>query len=111
MLSEIAAFAPSIVDGGTSVLASHTSTLAAPIWDVGAQIKNKGITFAVFALMGGSAVLSAWSFFVAKDKTQALKVIGIGVVLAGLVASLPALGVVSKDTVGGLTNQQGQYLQ
>lgn len=111
MLSEFALFTPQLFDGSHTVVAVHANTIAAPIWDVGAQIKNQGITFAVYALLGGTAVLAAWSYFVSRDKTQALKVLGVGVVLAGLVSSLPSLGVVSKDTVGGLTNQTGQYIQ
>ena len=39
-----------------------------------------------------------------RNKTAALKTLAVGVVLIGLVGSLPALGVVSKDTIGGLTN-------
>ncbi|MET0994923.1 MAG: hypothetical protein ABWY20_12980 [Mycobacterium sp.] len=103
----ITTIAPLVLEGGTSGLAAQVTTVAAPIWDIGANIKNQGITFAVYALLGGTALVAAWSYFVAKDKTQALKVLAVGVVLVGIVGSLPSLGVVSKDTVGGLTNSGG----
>ena len=48
--------------------------------------------------------MSAGYYFIGKNKTAALKTLAVGVVLIGLVGSLPALGVVSKDTIGGLTN-------
>ena len=54
--------------------------------------------------MGGTALVAAAHYFVGRNKTAALKTLVIGVVLIGLVGSLPSLGVVSKDTVGGLTN-------
>jgi uncharacterized membrane protein len=43
-------------------------------------------------------------YIFSKNKTAALKALAIGVLIAGLVGSLPALGVMSKDTVTGLTN-------
>lgn len=103
----ITTLAPLILSGRTSAVAQNITTVAAPIWDIGANLKSQGITFAVFCLLGGTAVVSAITFFVAKDKTLALKVLGTGVVLAGLVSQLPSLGVVSKDTVGGLTHSGG----
>ena len=103
----IATIAPMALDSAASGAASQVTYMAAPIWDIGANIKNQGITFAVYALLGGTALVAAWSYFVAKDKTQALKVLAVGVVLVGIVGSLPSLGVVSKDTVGGLTNSGG----
>jgi hypothetical protein len=99
--------APLMLDGGASVLAQNVTTVAAPIWDIGANIKTQGINFAVFLLLGGTALVAAWSYFVAKDKTLALKVLAIGVVLVGVVGSLPSLGVTSKDTIGGLFNSGG----
>ena len=33
--------------------------MAAPIWDIGANIKNQGITFAVYLLIGGTALVSS----------------------------------------------------
>lgn len=83
-------------------VAGHASYIAAPIWDVGAQIKSQGITFAVYLLIGGTALIAAIAYFVSKDKTFALKTVAIGIVLIGIVAALPSLGVMSKDTVGGL---------
>src|SRR5271166_422801 len=97
----IPTIAPLVLD---SVAAIHVTTVAAPIWDIGANLKNQGITFAVNLLMGGTALVAAGYYFIAKNKTAALKTLAVGVVLIGLVGSLPALGVVSKDTIGGLTN-------
>lgn len=91
----------------TITTAGNVKYVAAPIWDIGANIKNQGITFAVYLLMGGSAIISAGLYFVVKNKTAALKTFAVGVVLAGLIGALPALGVVSKDTVYGLTNSGG----
>lgn len=101
MIHTIASF---VADGSASVAATHVRTLAAPIWDVGANIKNQGISFAVYLLMGGVALIAAIEYFIVKNKTAALKTVGVGVVLIGIVGSLPALGVVSKDTVHSLTN-------
>lgn len=98
---------PLVLDSSSSGLAAQATVLAAPIWDIGANFKNKGIGFAIAILIGGTALVAAWSYFVSKDKTVALKAIAIGVVLIGVVASLPSLGIVSKDTVGGLTNSGG----
>ncbi len=96
--------APLVLDSTASGAASQVTYLAAPIWDIGANIKNQGITFAVYLLLGGSALVSAILYVGAKNKTAALKTLAIGVLLAGLIGSLPALGVMSKDTVSGLTN-------
>ncbi|MDY6869197.1 MAG: hypothetical protein SV966_00975 [Actinomycetota bacterium] len=101
MITELA---PMMLDGTASGAATQVTYVAAPIWDIGANIKNQGIQFAVFLLLGGSAVVSAVYYLVSRNKTAALKTLAIGVVLAGLVSSLPSLGVMSKDTVGGLTN-------
>ena len=101
MITELA---PMMLDGTASGAAAQVTYVAAPIWDIGANIKNQGIQFAVFLLLGGSAVVSAVYYLVSRNKTAALKTLAIGVVLAGLVSSLPSLGVMSKDTVGGLTN-------
>ena len=76
--------------------------MAAPIWDIGANIKNQGISFAVYLLMGGTALIAAVYYFVAKNKTAALKTLAVGVVLIGLIGALPALGVMSKDTANTL---------
>ena len=94
----IATIAPLVLDSAASGAASQVTYMAAPIWDIGANIKNQGITFAVYLLIGGTALVSAGYYFIGKNKTAALKT------LIGLVGSLPALGVVSKDTIGGLTN-------
>ena len=96
-----------ILEGTTSGAAAHVTYGAAPIWDIGANIKNQGITFAVYLLLGGSALVSSGLYVMAKNKTAALKTLAVGVVLAGLIGSLPALGVMSKDTVSGLTNSGG----
>ena len=101
MITELA---PMMLDGTAAGAATQVTYVAAPIWDIGANIKNQGIQFAVFLLLGGSAVVSAGLYLVSRNKTAALKTLAIGVVLAGLVSSLPSLGVMSKDTVGGLTN-------
>lgn len=93
-----------LMDSVAAGAGSHASYVAAPIWDIGANIKNQGISFAVYLLMGGTALVAAVYYFIAKNKTAALKTLAVGVLLIGLVGSLPALGVVSKDTVGGLTN-------
>ena len=100
----IATIAPLVLDSAAAGAATHVTTVAAPIWDIGANIKNQGITFAVYLLIGGTALIAAGYYFIAKNKTAALKTLAVGVVLIGLVGSLPALGVVSKDTIGGLTN-------
>lgn len=100
----ITTIAPLVLDSTASGAASHVTYLAAPIWDIGANIKNQGITFAVYLLMGGTALVAAGMYIIAKNKTAALKTVAVGAVLIGLVGSLPALGVVSKDTIGGLTN-------
>lgn len=84
--------------------AAEVSYVAAPIWDIGSNIKNQGITFAVYLLIGGTALVAAGYYFIARNKTAALKTLAVGVVLIGLIGSLPALGVVSRDTIGGLTN-------
>lgn len=97
--------APMVLDSAASATtAAQVTYMAAPIWDIGANIKNQGITFAVYLLIGGSALVSAGYYFIGRNKTAALKTLAVGVVLIGLVGSLPALGVVSKDTIGGLTN-------
>jgi hypothetical protein len=96
--------APLVLDSTASGAASQVTYLAAPIWDIGANIKNQGITFAVYLLLGGSALVAAGMYIFSKNKTAALKALAIGVLIAGLVGSLPALGVMSKDTVTGLTN-------
>ena len=101
MITELA---PMMLDGTASGAAAQVTYVATPIWDIGANIKNQGIQFAVFLLLGGSAVVSSVYYLVSRNKTAALKTLAIGVVLAGLVSSLPSLGVMSKDTVGGLTN-------
>jgi len=100
----ITTIAPLMLDGGATVLAENVTTVAAPIWDIGANIKNQGITFAVYLLMGGTALVSAAYYFIGHNKTAALKTLAVGIVLIGLVGSLPSLGVVSKDTIGGLTH-------
>ncbi|OBK04908.1 hypothetical protein [Mycobacterium sp. 1245852.3] len=97
-------FASFIADGSASAAAAHVLTVAAPIWDIGANVKNQGISFAVFLLMGGTAVLAVFEYFVVKNKTAALKTVAVGVILIGIIGALPSLGVVSKDTVHGLTN-------
>ena len=100
----ITTIAPLVLDSTASGAAAHVTTLAAPIWDIGADIKNQGITFAVYLLIGGTALVAAAHYFVGRNKTAALKTLAIGILLIGLVGSLPSLGVVSKDTVGGLTH-------
>lgn len=100
----IATVAPLLMDSAALSAGSRVTYLAAPLWDIGANLKNQGISFAVYLLMGGTGLAAAFLFLVAKNKTAALKVLAVGTVLIGLVSSLPALGVVSKDTVGGLTN-------
>lgn len=101
MITTVASF---IADGSASAASTHVRTVAAPIWDIGANIKNQGISFAVFLLMGGTALLAVFEYFVVKNKTAALKTVVVGVVLMGIIGALPSLGVVSKDTVHGLTN-------
>ncbi|OOK65325.1 hypothetical protein BZL29_7804 [Mycobacterium kansasii] len=101
MITTAAAF---LADGSASAAVAHVRTVAAPIWDIGANIKNQGISFAVFLLMGGTAIVAALEYFVVKNKTAALKTVLVGVLLIGVVGALPSLGVVSKDTVHSLTN-------
>lgn len=84
----------------------HITTVAAPLWDIGANFKSQGIRFATFMIMGGTALITMFLFFVSKDKTHALKVAAIGVVLMGIVNALPSLGVVSSDTVNSVTNSR-----
>ncbi|SIJ21600.1 Uncharacterised protein [Mycobacteroides abscessus subsp. abscessus] len=81
--------------------------IAAPIWDIGANIKNQGITFAVWCLIGGTALVSMFYFFFEKNKTYAIRTLVIGVVLIGLVGALPSLGVMSRDTTRDLVNTGG----
>ena len=100
----ITTLAPLMLDSAAATAGTQVTYVAAPIWDIGANVKNQGITFAVYLLMGGTALIAAVHLLVSKNKTAALKTVAIGVVLIGLVGSLPALGVVSRDTVGGLTN-------
>lgn len=88
----------------TTTLLAATDYMAAPIWEIGASIRNRGIETAVWVLLGGTAVVTAITFFAVKNKTHALKVLAIGILLAGLVGALPSLGLVSKDSVNGLTN-------
>lgn len=95
---------PVLLDATASGTAQQVTYVAAPIWDIGANFKNEGLKFAVFILMGATGLLATFHFFVGGNKTAALKTVAIGVVLMGIVASLPSLGVISKDTVGGLTN-------
>jgi hypothetical protein len=96
--------APMAMDGSAIMAAQHVTNVAAPIWDIGANIKNQGITFAVYILMGGTALVAAFMYFVGRNKTGALKAVAIGVVLIGVIGALPSLGVISKDTITGLTN-------
>jgi hypothetical protein len=100
----ITTIAPMLLDRLTSIAPPRITTVSAPLWDIGDNIKSQGITFAVYLLMGGTALIAASHYFIGRNKTAALKTVAVGVILIGLVGSLPALGVVSKDTVGGLTN-------
>ncbi|SIC62154.1 Uncharacterised protein [Mycobacteroides abscessus subsp. abscessus] len=88
----------------TTTLLAATDYMAAPFWEIGANIKNRGIETAVYVLFGGTAVVSVITFLVAKNKTHALKVAAFGILLAGIIGALPSLGIVSKDSVNGLTN-------
>lgn len=97
-------FTPLLLDNAAANGGGNVTFVAAPLWDIAANIKNQGISFAVYLLMGGTAVVSALSFLVTKNKTFALKTLAVGVVLIGVVGALPSLGVMSRDTVGGLTN-------
>ncbi|MBO0882425.1 MAG: hypothetical protein J2P17_19255 [Mycobacterium sp.] len=85
------------------VATAHVRTIAAPLWDIGTNIKTQGIKFALFLLMGGTAVVSAGHYFIGHDKTKALKAAAVGIVLMGIVGALPALGIVSTQTVNGIT--------
>jgi hypothetical protein len=93
-----------VLDGSAAAAAQHVTYVAAPIWDIGANIKNQGITFAVYVLMGGTALVAAFMYFGGRNKTGALKAVAVGVVLIGIIGALPSLGVISKDTITGLTN-------
>lgn len=95
----ITTLAPLMADHLATGGSAHVSVVASPIWDIGADLKNRGITLAVYLLMAGTALVAAFEFFVAKNRTAALKVAFVGVVLMGIVGSLPQLGVVSRDTV------------
>lgn len=88
----------------TTTLLAATDYMAAPIWEIGANIKNRGIETAVWVLLGGTAVVSVVTFLASKNKTNALKVAAFGIILAGVIGALPSLGLVSKDSVNGLTN-------
>jgi hypothetical protein len=103
----ITTLTPLLLDGTLGNAADHVTTVAAPIWDIGSNIKNQGITFAVYALMGGTALVAAFQYFVKSDKTQAMKAVVVGIALTGIIGALPALGVVSRDTVNGITNSGG----
>ncbi|WP_292974820.1 hypothetical protein [Mycobacterium sp.] len=95
----ITTLAPLMADQLAAGGGAHVRVVASPIWDIGADLKNHGITLAVYLLMGGTALVSAFEFFVTKNRTAALRVAAIGVVLMGIVGALPSLGVVSKDTL------------
>jgi hypothetical protein len=99
----ITTIAPLVLDSAASGAAAHLKTVAAPIWDIGANLKTQGITFATYILMAGTAVLAAAHFF-GRNKTAAIRTAAIGIVLVGIVHAIPALGVMSKDTIGGLTH-------
>lgn len=88
----------------TTILATAHTYMASPIWDIGLTIRDRGIDTAVFFLLAGTGLVAAATFLFSKNKTHALKVLGIGIVIAGVVSALPSLGVVSKDSVNGLTH-------
>lgn len=102
--------AENLVSYGQLVTAStgaDISTVAAPIWDIGANFKNQGIRFATFMLLGGTALVGMFLYFVSKDKTQAMKAVAFGIVLVGIINALPALGMVSTDTIKSISNTGG----
>ncbi len=105
----ISTVAPLLLDGTAALAAQHLPIPApsAPIWDIGANLKNQGITFAVYVLLGGTALVGCFYYFVKSDKTQAMKAVAVGIALTGIIGALPSLGVVSRDTVTGITNSGG----
>lgn len=110
MISALAQSAPDFLPAahaGVQIATAHVTNVAAPIWDIGTNIKTQGIKFAIELILGGTAIISAGLFFLAKNKTMALKTAAIGVVLAGVFAALPSLGVMSQDTFRDLTNSRG----
>ena len=64
----ITTIAPLVLDSTASGAASQVTYVAAPIWDIGANIKNQGITFAVYLLLGGSALVSAGLYFIGQKQ-------------------------------------------
>lgn len=94
--------APLVLDGTAAGLGAHVATqttyVAAPIWDVVGNLKGQGISLAVGLLLAGIGIVAAWKFFMDRDKTASLKVLAIGVVVVGVVYALPSLGGVSRDT-------------
>lgn len=91
----------------TDHIAQQITTVAAPIWDIGANFKDKGIKFATYILMGGIALVAAVTYFIMKDKTATMKAVAVGIVLIGIINALPSLGLMSTDTVKSVTNTGG----
>ena len=97
--------APLLLHGPAA--AGQLTYSAGSIWDIGANFKAQGIPFAVYILMGGVAIIAAWQYFVLANKTHALRVVAVGVVLIGIIGALPSLGIMSRDTVNSITNSGG----
>lgn len=100
MLSTIA---PLLLDGTASGLstqvAAQTTYMAAPIWDIATNLKSDGMTLAIALGIAGTGVVAIWKFLMDRDKTSALKVLAIGILIVGVISALPDLGGVSRDTV------------
>lgn len=80
---------------------------ATTILDIANNLKNDGITLAMTLGIAGTAIVAIFFFFVERNRTGALKVIAVGLIVVGLISQLPRLGLVSRDTVGQVVNSGG----
>lgn len=99
----ISTIAPLLLDNFAAGAGTHVTTTASTFWDIGANIKNQGIKTAVYLLMGGTALVAAFEYLVARNRTGALKTVAVGLVVIGLVSNMPALGSMAKDTTTSIT--------
>lgn len=99
----ITTIAPLLLDNFAAGAGAHVTTTASTFWDIGANIKTQGIRTAVYMLMGGTALVAAFEYLIARNRTGALKTVAIGLVVIGLVSNMPALGGMAKDTTTSIT--------
>lgn len=99
----ISTIAPLLLDNFAAGAGAHVTTTASTFWDIGANIKTRGISSAVWFLLGGIALVAAFEYLVTRNRTGALKTIAVGLLVVGLISNLPALGGMSKDTMTSIT--------